>query len=551
MKFPFKLGGFDEMFRITSGNSDMRIVRSRNTETGVAQRVGSGEVELSARAKKEENLLVAGRIKYPTVAMGWAAEAVAARLSDIVARINPDMQGEWVNQYAIADFFNAVEHARASSLSAKHYDNPKVLDHAVEQLQKDATTKAAKGEHVMAADSMALSLLTGKPVDNQREDLFTYRAASAMRGLTAEERAPDGAAKLYKRAMAALLKARLDDAPIPEGDGIHRTDEEPPVARRVDSTRTDGCPITMEQVLEDQPQPSDQTVKDEIEDAVDDLEQMVGEGVIKGEVKHEADTAKPEIQVTEEAKADPQVWEQQQPDFQWANVLPINGQQVPAPQFGLALPETDDGVAERAKFGNPTQDLWKSAYGNMKVFDAVGQTAPRTLTILVDCSGSTNQFNWGRRTNMKRQMIGWTIASELLKLSPESQSFGFGGYINRCRIWTGQKPGHIPLYAQGGGGTPTAAALIWAYEKSGDESSIVLITDDQPDRNAAPVAAEMRNRGVTLGIVGYTSYEADHGNREFYRDNFYRVGFPADLTAFWNSESDTHLLSELFDNIMA
>ena len=82
----------------------------------------------------------------------------------------------------------------------------------------------------------------------------------------------------------------------------------------------------------------------------------------------------------------------------------------------------------------------------------------------------------------------------------------------------------------------------------------MLITDDDPDYHAAPVGAELRIRGVTLGIIGHPNYPTQYDGYNQTAQNrkrFHSIGFPADLSVYFSGENDVHLLNELFDNIMA
>ena len=73
VKINYNMGGFDEMFRITSGNPDMHIRRgksgNRDAPTGIAGQLTPDGVHLRGRSKKEDNLLIAGRMKYPAYSL--------------------------------------------------------------------------------------------------------------------------------------------------------------------------------------------------------------------------------------------------------------------------------------------------------------------------------------------------------------------------------------------------------------------------------------------------------------------------------------------------
>ena len=558
VKINYNMGGFDEMFRITSGNPDMHIRRgksgNRDAPTGIAGQLTPDGVHLRGRSKKEDNLLVAGRMKYPAYSLD--CRGIALRLTQAVKDIRKGevpQDGSWkINPYDISDFINAVEYARSASLSSSHFDNGKIADAAVEQLQKaDSHTQA---------DELAELVLTGK-VNNPAlhgpvvEDRYLARAATRMGGLTDREKQPDGAKALFTRSLMELLKAKLEDV-IPAPDPHQPPPPpgtEPPTGDLF--TNPNGTHKEPEKLgdLVPEPDPDEQgTPDDGGQGMLKDIDDLVDSAIDQGNKEHEAKQESDEIQVQPETNADPQKFEESRPVEGRVHVREITGSMDVAEPMGISIPDSDDGIAERGKVGTPTSDLWRASFGDMRVFNATGQTAPRTLTILVDCSGSTIGRTWQNKRTF--QALGWSIAAQLLRLSPQSESFGFCSRYG-LTLYSGQKPGLIPHYPQGGGGTPTASALVWAYERAhGNDTSVVLITDDDPDYQAAPVAAELRNRGVTLGIIGHPNYPVgreSYNNAASNRARFHSIGFPADLSAYYTGKDDVHMLNELFDNIMA
>ena len=566
VKINYTMGGFDEMFRVTSGNPDMHVrrgSRGRNkAPTGIAGQFTSDGVHLRGRSKKEDNLLVAGRMKYPAYSLDY--RSIADRLTNAVIDIRKGSvpkDGEWmINPYEVGDFINAVEYARSASLSSSHYDNRKIEDAAVEQLQKST--------HHEGADELAELVLTGKVTNPSMygplaRDSYTARAAARMGGLTDREKQPDGAKALFTRSLMELLKAKLEDViqspditqpPPPPTDKPPTGDlyKNPNGCINLGIPETPKQPEKMEDLVPEPDPEKEGTPDDGGQSQLKDIDKLVDSAIDEGNKKHEAKQESEEINVQPEAKADPERFESARRVEDQVHVRQIWGVQVPAEPMGISIPDSDDGAAERGKIGTPTSDLWKASFGDMRVFDSTGQTAPRTLTILVDCSGSTIGRKW--QNGRPFQALGWSIAAQLLKLSPQSESFGFSTR-NGMTLYSGQKPGLIPDGVQGGGGTPTASALVWAYERAhGNDTSVVLITDDDPDYHAAPVAAELRNRGVTLGIIGHPNYPPQYDGYNRTADNrkrFHAIGFPADLSVYFTGTNDVHLLNELFDNIMA
>ena len=575
VKINYTMGGFDEMFKFTSGNPDMSVKRGKvgrtDAPTGITgQFTSRGGVHLRGRSKKEDNLLVAGRMKYPSYSLDY--RGIAMRLTRAVMDIRKGevpQDGYWkINPYDISDFINAVEYARSASLSSGHFDNNKIADAAVEQLQK--STSASQ------ADELAELVLTGrvaKPSDYGpvKHNSYLARAATRMGGLTDREKQPDGAKALFTRSLMELLKAKLEDSipvPDPKQPPPPPDPTKPPIGDLF--TNPNGTHKEPEKLSDlvppKDPEPGKEPDPRGVEDdlgangmlkAVDDL---IDSAIEDGDETHKNDQQEGELHVPHEAQPDPERWESERIAEERVHIRAVLCEQVPSQPMGISIPDSDDGIPERGKVGTPTSDLWRASYGDMRVFNATGQTAPRRLTILVDCSGSTVGRTWEKRksgTNMVGmpfQMLGWSIAAQLLRLSPESESFGFCSRYG-LTLYSGQKPGLIPVAWQGGGGTPTASALIWAYERAhGNETSVVLITDDDPDSSAAGVAAELRNRGVTLGVIGFPNYHLSrdsYDNASTARARFHGIGFPADLSAYYTGKSDVHMLSELFDNIMA
>lgn len=209
-----------------------------------------------------------------------------------------------------------------------------------------------------------------------------------------------------------------------------------------------------------------------------------------------------------------------------------------------------------AEAGDPTDKMVELNFGNLKVFRKEEVYNPKLL-IGVDTSGSTGCI-CGAGNGENKGSIMWEIATALSQAGTahNTKLYGYGsshkGHLTVIETPNGQRvqchsefvEAGLSRYDYGdnysipehGGGTPELAMLHYLQDKamtlgSLPETTVVLITDGQPDRPqaCAEMSKEMVKAGVRFGSVVVGGGFARHRRDYYSSDVAVHVNLQADI----------------------
>ena len=529
-KIKFKkttLKSYDSLFQIVSNN---KISTSRDSEH-LFSFIDSDIIRIRKGSKPEENLMVAGRLLYnlPLTYLdkrnvkkeiynklispnfntyqkenGFDASVAAKNAS---ARLTESLSA------VMNDAYNAIEYARSAKISALHYSNDAIVDSANELISK---SKYFLDDTYAYTDSLKAQELMRKYIRALNGDKSV--AHFGVNQITREEMYD--LSSMFNRRMKELFNLLkpyirgLEDEPTEYTDSNgYRQYSNGQKAERLNEeiSSFDSGEVAKEKQAFKESKEIYKQVAEKADEYFGQMQSIYSEKIENSQnvQNQKVDSVKASIIDADIDAKDLSIIEQIQSDVnKYLRRYPIN-------RFARSFDEgiklnipSDNGGSIYSNSGLPSSDLWKINLGYNKVFESLldPTDAPR-ICVLVDCSGSTvfaDKTINGRRVNLQEKM--WELAGELMKMSPESRCYGFdeGNYgFNLYEGFTSQiaNQNKYPIN-NGGGGTPTSQALMYAKEHEQTESDlIILVTDGGPDRNFYAVQKWLINLGIKLAVI--------------------------------------------------
>lgn len=531
-KIKFKkttLKSYDSLFQIVSNN---KISTSRDSER-LFSFIDSDTIQIRKGSKPEENLMVAGRLIYnlPLTSVNKRKAnreiynkftrpirnsygiAISNGFDASTAEKNASVRLTESLYSVINDTYNAIEYARSAKISALHYSNDAIIDSANELISKSlyfldnsyAYTDSLKAQELISKYIRALngdkSVVCFGVNQITREEMYDL---SSMFNCRMKE-------------LFYLLKPYirgLEDEPTHYTDSNgyeQRSDGGKAEGLNEEKSSSDSEKVTKEKQAFRE---SKKIYKQVAEKADEYFEQM--QGVYSEQIENSQDVQNQEVNSVKASIIDTDI---DANDLSTIEAIQSNVnkylRRYPINQFGRSLDEgiklnipSDNGGSIYSNSGLPSSDLWKINLGYNKVFESLldPTDAPR-ICVLVDCSGSTmftNKAVNGIRVNLQEKM--WELAGELMRMSPESRCYGFDGYSTELNLYEGftSQIANQNKYPrkEGGGGTPTSEALMYAKEHEQTESDlIILVTDGAPDTNFYAVQKWLINLGIKLAVI--------------------------------------------------
>ena len=543
-------------------------------------------ITLRGRATFEENLLVAGKLAHPQ--LRDTSEVISASLKALVDKRSASGKekltdvGHYNLHDALVSSIGSFEFARGAMVSAQHYSNKAIQDVSFNALVKEVSDPKTAAPYYSAwiktVQPNLVARLLGKPATLAE----SYVDVSGITPLSLEDIKDENLRATFGRfvlELVDLLDSIDHQAPVtpPETEFTPDEDEDEQGDEVTSCTNPESFSDEDEDEAEDGDEQGGQGEEDE-EDEEDEAEGQFDGGSKAGDNKPEdADDLKDSIdkaidravQKAEDELAKSQVEETginlgatKEADELEESALRmalqdhafVNKEQAylhEAPDMSDIAPPEDIGDLNRKSSGLLTSDAWKISLGNTKVFESSDEGEPQNLLILADCSGSTTDKVLSNKYDLGTvSQVIWALAGQLLKVTPNSKSYGFtGGYGGEMTIVEGQTAGMMPN-RRGSGGTPTIQALRWATEQANEESVICLITDDGAERGSGLYVRQLADQGHRIATILVPSPR--YATRYLGNPQARLAEYGSDMACIYDvsSEASNKALQDMFANLL-